>query len=834
MQVVSGDVQNGTVGQQLGSPITVQVNDQTGAAMSGVGVTFAIGTGGGSVGSGSATTDASGQASTTWTLGTTAGDQQVTASVSSATSINETFTATATPDAPAVISAVSGNNQFGFMGTKLADSIVVEVRDQFANAIPNHLVEFTAASGNGTLDSAVAFTNDQGQAITGWTMPASAGVVTAEASSTGLTGSPVTFSATSHDTQILTVTDPLVEGQAAVITGTGFDTDPAQNVVTIGSVQATVTTATGTQLDITVPSTCMPLGSVSVDLVSGGIPAVTANSNFASTDTVNLAAGDQFIVEDPNDFCLQFDETADTEWYLIGIQNINETATNRTEVMVTSDAAGSGTAAPPALSLATRQAARRLDLDPKRKQFLDALLRRRIAHAEHMAREFQNFELSSPILRAQGRAPTIPAGLQVGDMVAVNMIDQNGTCDDFQVINATVRVVGAGSVWLEDDANPSAGFSTADFQSFSDWFDNTVMPTNESYFGALSDTDGNGYVAVLVTKEVNRRNNVAGFVSPQDFQTQANCAGSNEGEIFYAWTPDEGSEFGDSLGFDIALELMPIIAAHETVHVIQVGTRTAAGSPLQDLWELEGQASMGEEVNGHAALGNTTGQNYDNDVAFDIPGTEPIDWYFGAFVDLFFYYGADLSGPTPFKINGAPEDCTWLDNGINHVCIGGLVNGVPFSFLRWLNDQFAANFVGGEQELQTSLVDNDLTGFANIADIIGEPIETLLAQWAAMLYVDDRILSDGTPVTQNAILTLPSWDMFSLFDGTLINGGDVHRLEPSERGFADFAVTVNVRAGATAYFVVSGDGRNATALRARNGSDNTLPAHMQVWAVRLR
>ena len=36
------------------------------------------------------------------------------------------------------------------------------------------------------------------------------------------------------------------------------------------------------------------------------------------------------------------------------------------------------------------------------------------------------------------------------------------------------------------------------------------------------------------------------------------------------------------------------------------------------------------------------------------------------------------------------------------------------------------------------LVDNDFRGLESIEDVVGVPIETLLAEWAATLYLDDR------------------------------------------------------------------------------------------------
>ncbi len=69
LSVQSGGSQTGTFGAMLGAPVVLKVTDSYGNPVSGTTVTFAVTGGGGAVGTPSATTDASGLASTTWTLG---------------------------------------------------------------------------------------------------------------------------------------------------------------------------------------------------------------------------------------------------------------------------------------------------------------------------------------------------------------------------------------------------------------------------------------------------------------------------------------------------------------------------------------------------------------------------------------------------------------------------------------------------------------------------------------------------------------------------------------------------------------------------------------------
>ncbi len=75
--IASGDAQTAAVGAPLPTPLGVMVIDDNGKPVSGVTVAFAATAG--SLASTTATTDANGMAQDTFTLGSTAGDETVTA-----------------------------------------------------------------------------------------------------------------------------------------------------------------------------------------------------------------------------------------------------------------------------------------------------------------------------------------------------------------------------------------------------------------------------------------------------------------------------------------------------------------------------------------------------------------------------------------------------------------------------------------------------------------------------------------------------------------------------------------------------------------------------------
>ena len=159
----AGAGQTGAVATALPGPLTVHVTDSQGRAVSGATVSWSVTSGGGSVNPASTATDANGNASTTWTLGTTAGTQAVSASVSGASAA--TFTATATPGPVASILVVGGGSQMAIAGEQLAQEVLFSVGDAYGNPVPNVTVNFTVNAGS-TLTVPTAVTGAEGAAGT--------------------------------------------------------------------------------------------------------------------------------------------------------------------------------------------------------------------------------------------------------------------------------------------------------------------------------------------------------------------------------------------------------------------------------------------------------------------------------------------------------------------------------------------------------------------------------------------------------------------------------------------------------------------------------------------
>jgi hypothetical protein len=187
--LVSGGGQTGQVGSALPQPAVVSVVDAQGAGVAGVGVNFGAPSGG-SVGTSSATTDGSGHASTSLTLGTATGSQGFAAS---GAGFSVGISETATAGAPAAIAAVSGGGQTDTVRKALA-AFVVKVSDQYGNGVSGATVGWARTAGTGSLSAASTTTGSDGTTSVTYTLGGSPESESVSASVSGVT-TPATFGA---------------------------------------------------------------------------------------------------------------------------------------------------------------------------------------------------------------------------------------------------------------------------------------------------------------------------------------------------------------------------------------------------------------------------------------------------------------------------------------------------------------------------------------------------------------------------------------------------------------------------------------------------------------
>jgi hypothetical protein len=837
----AGDAQTGTVGTQVAAALEVEARDSQGNMVPGSvangSIAFAVTQGNGSVAQASVPIGANGRAATQFTLGTVAGTaHRVTATLAGG-SASVQFTATATAGPADSLVKASGDNQTAPASTVLPESLVVRVADQYGNPVSGHQITFSA-SGDGSVSPALVATGANGHAATRWTLGSALGGQTADAQAqSAITGSPATFSATASNLFITAVApDTMAEAASATITGTGFDATPANNTVLIDGTAAAVTAASATSLTVTVPSfDCQPVRAVNVQVSVGGGSSNTVAHPLKPANLVSLVAGEQQIISDPAQFCLQFAASAaGGDAYLIGVGAAAE-APASTMPFTLASVAGAAPAPPfAARPLAVRSGALRTSFATQTEEpLLDQ------SRAEIRLRDWERRVLPTlgrPLPDRRPEAARVPAGgqqtLAIGDTVHFRVPDADASnpCASYKSITTVVRAIGTAGIWYTDINNPTADSLTiAQIQGYSDTFDVHIYARDTLYFGLPSDIDGNGRIEIVLSIEVNKfAGGVAGFVFGGDLYSGAACASSDSGEIFYGHVPDPTNVAGTGARTKAAvLYQMPSLIAHEFTHNIQQSRRLIilGGSAFMASWEAEGQAMLAQEIVGHNVLGNTTGWNYTSTTAVQGQGDR---WYGQAFDQLSRYFG---SLPGGGKAANAPELCTlFWTSSVSVPCYGDYFYGASWAFQRYVADRFGPSYPGGEVQLNRDIISEfpNLKGKANWEAVLGMSLDTVQARWAGMLYADDRV--NGLP----ASLQMSSWNLFQIFGSY---PSDNYRLVPLDRTFSAFSDSRSVRGGSTAYTRLSSAGaRSALAVKVRDAGGAILDTTMlpRLWILRLQ
>ncbi|NDD63680.1 MAG: hypothetical protein EBZ36_06855 [Acidobacteria bacterium] len=277
----AGNNQIATAGALLSTSPGVIVRDGNNNPVQGVTVTFAVASGGGTITGSTPTTGSNGVATVgSWTLGTTAGANTLTATITGLAPVTFTATGVAGPASQLAINA--GNNQTALVGAAVAILPSVVVRDANSNPVSGVTVTFSVGAGGGSITGATATSNSSGIASVGsWTLGAVAGTNTLVATSQGL--APVTFTAT-------TGTPPSINAVAGITRAAGT----SSSNLTIAYVSDSETPAGN--LTVTVTNT-IPSTGVAISNIVNTNGTITATVNVdcavaASAATISLRVSD--------------------------------------------------------------------------------------------------------------------------------------------------------------------------------------------------------------------------------------------------------------------------------------------------------------------------------------------------------------------------------------------------------------------------------------------------------------------------------------------------------------------------------------------------------------
>jgi N-acetylneuraminic acid mutarotase len=221
--IVMGDGQQGTVGETLPMPLIVQAIDSRGRPARRLDVRWTVTSGGGHPAVDVNRTDQNGTTFNHWTLGTTAGEpQRMEARVVGTNELLGAFSATAVAGPPAQMAASAGDGQTAQHGANVAIRPAVRVTDQYGNPAYGVTVTFTVTGGGGTVTGATVNPDANGIAAVGsWTLGPAPGPNSLAATASGLSGSPVTFTATGTVGAVSATQSTVTANPTAIHTSTG-------------------------------------------------------------------------------------------------------------------------------------------------------------------------------------------------------------------------------------------------------------------------------------------------------------------------------------------------------------------------------------------------------------------------------------------------------------------------------------------------------------------------------------------------------------------------------------------------------------------------------------
>ncbi|HEU4559394.1 MAG TPA: leishmanolysin-related zinc metalloendopeptidase [Longimicrobium sp.] len=195
LQKFSGDTQTGAISGLLAAPVRVRVLDRLGAGVAGQTVTFTITTGGGTVSSATAVSEADGTAAVSWTLGASAGAQTVTATLNGSSTVTPAvFTATATTANVGFAVPFRGHQIAAMVGTPINPTPAIQVQSSTGQPVPGVSVTFTVTAGGGTIGGSTTVTTgaDGVASVASWTLGTTGpNILRATVNAGGYVGSPV-------------------------------------------------------------------------------------------------------------------------------------------------------------------------------------------------------------------------------------------------------------------------------------------------------------------------------------------------------------------------------------------------------------------------------------------------------------------------------------------------------------------------------------------------------------------------------------------------------------------------------------------------------------------
>jgi hypothetical protein len=318
-----------------------------------------------------------------------------------------------------------------------------------------------------------------------------------------------------------------------------------------------------------------------------------------------------------------------------------------------------------------------------------------------------------------------------------------------------VVAVGSKSLILADTLNPRNGFTTADYQRYAARFDTLVYPLDVAAFGAPSDIDQNGRVAIVFTRAVNELTPrgsgtyVGGLAFARDLFPQlatsrtTACATSNEGELLYLMAPDPtGAINGNRRTTGFVDTNTTAVLAHELVHLINASRKLYVNTSavvFEAKWLDEGLAHEAEELLFYRESGLSPRTNLDYGAVVASARTRnAYVTHMGGNAARYRDFIASTGQTSPYSA-GDPTVAT---------------RGAAWSLLRYLADRAGPT----DGDVWSRLVDNTAVGTANLQSVFGRDVGAMIRDWMVSIVTDDNAAT-GPELQQR------SWNWRFIFAG---------------------------------------------------------------------
>lgn len=594
--------------------------------------------------------------------------------------------------------------------------------------------------------------------------------------------------------------DVLRPGDTAVLEGLNFDPDPGANRVRVAGAEAPVLPpARTTRLRIRVPSggeaACEPTRGVELSVTVRGRTGTTSHP-LSPAPTLSLDAGGSAARLEPATVRCQNLPAGDGA-YLVSVFNGAATAGQTVPFHVrgrpgetSSSAAELG---PEPAGTVVRGTGDGGAGEHPGGSALDRLLRGRLVDTEILDRGREILRRAGPpALRQEPSGPVAARASppEEGELVEFRVPDLNQAdgCANYHPVTARVAHVSPTAVIVEDTTAPLAGQLDGFYQELAAEYESVMDPLVREHFGDPliydDQLDGDDHFYMLFSPRVNAIRGLA-FVWGGDYLDRSACASSDGAELFYGLVPTAtGGDPFDEESAEGWMRVIRSLTIHEVKHIAAFAAHQAGGSARQeDLWLEEATALVAEElyareVFGYGAEGNV---GYEEGLSCemdpDAAGCGDAPLVVAAHFSFLREFLSALENRSPLSTR-----------------LAGLGGG--WWLLRWALDHASASEAAFLRALTS---ETSLYGVENLEARMGRPFPEMLADWTLALEADDR---PGSPPPARPELTVPSWDVRSVFAGLHEARPESFPVEfplvPRKRDYGDFLLSVGGVPGGSA------------------------------------